>query len=109
MAKQYKKLRQKVHPKQKKETPAEQPPGNDYLLIGIIIFTLVILAIGWQHLNGMNCAMYLFLLASLGLTYIRRHMNLSETQQVMAERAGLAAIGIAIALFFMICYEQFFG
>ena len=51
----------------------------------------------------------LAMVRSLGLTYLRRHMELSETQQVLMERVGLASIGIAVALFVIICYEQFFG
>lgn len=109
MAKQYKKLKQRIHAKEKKETPREAPPGRDYLLLGIIIFTLVVLAIGWQHLDGMNLSMYILLLISLSLTYVRRHFQLTEKQQVLAERVGNASIGIAVALFLVICYQQFFG
>ena len=109
MAKQYKKLRQKIHTKDKETPVSERPPGKDYLLIGIIVFTIVVLILGWQNLNSMNFAMYILLLISLSLTYVRRHFNLTEPQQVLAERAGMASIGIAIALFFVICYDQFFG
>ena len=37
------------------------------------------------------------------------HFELTETQQVIADRAGFVAIGLAVALFIVICYFQFFG
>lgn len=108
MAKQYKKLRQKIHP-QKKPSSQEKPVGKDYFLIGITLFTAVVLALGWQHFDSMNRAMYVLLIISLGLTYVRRHFELTETQQVLADRAGFISIGFAVALFIVICYYQFVG
>ena len=109
MAKQYKKLRQKVLPKKPKKMVSERPVGNDYFLLGITIFTVAVLIFGWSHFDSMNRAMYVLLVLSLGLTYVRRHFNLSETQQVIADRAGFVSIGCAVGLFIIICYYQFFG
>lgn len=109
MAKQYKKLRQKVHPKEQKRTSPEKPVGKDYFLIGITVFTVAVLAIGWPHFDNMNRAMYVLLVISLGLTYVRRHVEMSETQQIFADRAGFVSIGCAVGLFLVICYYQFFG
>ncbi len=109
MAKQYKKLRQKIHPQKKTPPAQEKTIGKDYFLIGITIFTTAVLALGWEHFDNMNRAMYALLIVSLGLTYARRHFQLSETQQVFADRAGFVSIGFAVALFLVICYYQFFG
>jgi len=110
MAKQYKKLQQKIsHRQEKKEAPKEKPVGKDYVLIGIMLFTVIVLALGWQQFDNMNRAMYVLLVVSLGLTYARRHFELTETQQVIADRAGFVSIGFAVALFIVICYFQFFG
>ncbi len=107
MAKQYKKLQNKIHPKAK-ETPAKKEKiGKDYFLIAMIAFTVIILALGWEQLSGLNRAMYALLTLSLGLTFTRRHAELSENVQIYVDRASFAAIGLAVALFLLIAYQQF--
>ncbi len=109
MAKQYKKLQRKIHPKTKENDKQQEKPGKDYMMIGIIIFTLMVLILGWPYLDNMNRVMYILLSFSLSLTYIRRHAKLSETQTVLIERASFISIGFAIALFVIIVYYQYFG
>lgn len=106
MAKQYRKLQKKIYPQVKK--PAPKPKvGKDYFLLGIIVFTAFILLIGWRSFDSMNIALYFLLLLSLGITYARRHAKLTEKQDIFLERAGLAATGMAVALFLIVFYHQF--
>ncbi len=107
MAKQYKKLQNKIHPK-KKEAPAKKEKiGKDYFLLAMIGFTVIVLALGWSHLDDLNKGMYVLLTLSLGLTFTRRHADLSENAQIYVDRASFAAIGMAAALFLFIAYQQF--
>lgn len=107
MAKQYKKLQNKIHPKAK--TAPKEKIGNDYLLMVMIGFTVIILALGWSHLDSMNKAMYVLLTLSLSLTYARRHAKLTDNQRVYVDRASFASIGLAAALFLIIAYNQYFA
>ena len=106
MAKQYKKLRQKVHPKQPPAPPKEKV-GKDYLLIVVIAFTLAVLILGWGYLDSMNRVMYILLVLSLSLTYIKRHAKLTETQQLITDRASMVSIGLAVAMFLIVLVQQF--
>lgn len=106
MAKQYRKLQKKIHPKTPKPTPKPKV-GKDYFLLGIIAFTAIILLIGWQRFDGTNIALYLLLLSSLGITYVRRHAKLTEQQDVWLERAGLTTTVMALVLFVIVFYHQY--
>lgn len=107
MAKQYKKLKQKIHPKKKESSAPKEKPGKDYILLVMIFFTLVIMLIGWAQFSDMNRALYVFLTLSLTLTYARRHARMTDTQRIFVERAGWASIGIATAIFIILCYYQY--
>ena len=108
MAKMFKKLQQKMAPQ---ETPKpERSAGKDYLLIGITLFTVLITVAGWETLDALNRAMYILLTISFALTYARRHAEKrTEKQRKLIERAGFAAIGIAIVLFFIELYRKFYA
>ena len=109
MAKQYKKLRNRIHPK-KKEPPAPQEKvGKDYLLLVVIGFTALVLLVGWPRMKPLSAAMYLLLLVSLGLTYLRRHGKIEERHLALADKASMGAIGIAVALFVVQLYQEFLG
>ncbi len=107
MAKQYKKLQNKIHPKTKEPSSPKEKVGKDYFLIVMISFTVIVLTLGWSHLDDMNKAMYVLLTTSLCLTYTRRHFNLTDTQRVYIDRASFASIGLAVALFLIIAYYQY--
>ena len=109
MAKQYKKLQNKIHPKAKEEPVRKEKIGKDYFLLVMIGLTLVILTLGWSHLDDLNRAMYVLLTVSLSLTYARRHANLTDNQKIYVDRASFASIGLAVALFLFIAYEQYFA
>jgi len=109
MAKQYKKLQNKIHPKAKPETVRKEKVGKDYFLLVMIGFTIIILGLGWGHLDSLNKAMYVLLTLSLSLTYARRHARLTDNQRIYVDRASFASIGLAAALFLLIAYQQYFA
>ena len=108
MAKMFKKLQQKMVPR---EAPKqERSAGKDYLLIGITLFTVLITVAGWETLDTLNRAMYILLTISFALTYARRHSEKrTEMQRKLIERAGFATIGIAVILFFIDLYRKFYA
>lgn len=109
MAKQYKKLQQKIHPKAKKEVKDEKPVGKDYLLMGIFAFTLIVTIVAWDNLEPLNRAMYILLTLSLGLTYAVRHAQIKDDYKKYLSAASTGAIGMAVALFLINLYYTFVG
>ncbi len=108
MAKQYKKLQHKLYPKKQDDKKKEKEKiGKDYLLLGVMIFTIVVTVLGWGSLTLWNRAMYVLLDISLVLTYARRHAKLSEAQQRICDRASLIGIGLAVAMFVVMLIEDF--
>lgn len=107
MSKQYKKLQQKLHPKEKKTAPKEKPVGKDYLLLAVIAFIIVMTAFGWEYMNNISRAMYILLGISMSCNYVQRHAKISEEKMVYVARVGLVTIGIAVALFLISLYYQF--
>ena len=108
MSKQYKKLQNKLHPKAVKQE--SQPKiGRDYLLLIMICFTFVIAMFGWEHFDNTNRAMYLLLTLSLTLTYLYRHAKVSDNVRAYLNSASLGAMGLAVAMFLISLYYQFFG
>ena len=90
-------------PKEKKRT------GKDILLIVVISFTLMVTIAAWENLNPLNRALYVMLLTSLSLTYVRRQFNLSERLENWVDRASVVAMGFALALFAVVMYYQIFA
>ena len=113
MARQTKKIAKRIQPKKKTTTETEnkkpEKVGKDYLLIIVLALTIVFLLVGWEHFTAVNRGLYLALLVSLSSTYARRHYTFTETQDLWIERAGFAAMGIAIVLFAFIVYQQYFS
>ena len=110
MANQYKKLQKKLYEKNKPDDKKKEPKvGKDYPILILIGLTNFVCFLGWGNFDNMNRAMYVLLTVSLILTYVRRHAKLSETRAIYVKRASAASIGLAIALFFIVLYYQFFG
>lgn len=112
MARQSKKIAKKIQPKKKAESenkPPEKKVGKDYLLIGVLALTIVFLIFGWANFTALNRGLYLALLASLSTTYARRHYNFTEVQDKWLERIGLAAMILAIIMFALVVYNQYFA
>ena len=109
MAKQYKKLQQKIYRQDddKQKHKRQEKVGKDYLLLGVLIFTAVVTVAGWESPNNWNRVMYVLLDVSLLLTYIRRHAKLTEVQSVFADRASLVSIGFAVAMFIIVLIQDF--
>ena len=112
MARQSKKIAKKSQPKKKTEPENKQPEkkvGKDYLLIIVLSLTIVFLLVGWSNFTALNRGLYLALLVSLSTTYARRHYNFSEVQDMWIERAGYASMILAIILFALVVYQQYFA
>ena len=56
-----------------------------------------------------NRGLYVALTASLLATYIRRHAKLTEKQDYWVEKASQVAMGVAIVLFGIVAYQQYFS
>ena len=101
------KLFKKLHPKNKKTEKPPEKVGKDYLLIIILSLTIIFLAIGWANFDNVNRALYVALIVSLGTTYVRRHLKITESQDELIERVGLIAMAAAIVLFVAEIYIKF--
>ncbi len=109
MSKQYKKLQQKLHPKEKKTAPKEKPVGKDYVLLAVIGFILVVTLGGWEYMNNLSRSMYILLGISMTCNYLQRHAKWGESTMMIISRVGLVTIGFAVALFLVSLYYQFFA
>lgn len=107
MAKQYKKLQNKVYPKKTADSKPKEKIGKDYLLMTVIAFTAVVTIFGWTQFDMLNRSMYVLLTFSLSMTYIFRHANISENAKIYVNRASLAAMGLAVAMFLISAYYTF--
>jgi hypothetical protein len=108
MSTQYRKLVKKLSPKTKK--PDEKPPekiGNDYWLLAVLLLTVFFLILSWAQFDNINRALYVALILSLGSTYLRRHVNLNETQENFVSLFGMISLIAAVALFVVKLYYSF--
>ncbi|MBE8954281.1 MAG: hypothetical protein SR2Q5_01220 [Quinella sp. 2Q5] len=108
MARQTKKIAKRIQPK--KVEPENKKPaktGKDYLLIIVLALTIVFMLVGWSYFTPANRGLYVALFVSLATTYARRHYNLTDEQDMWAQRAGVVSMGIAIVLFAFIVWQQY--
>ena len=110
MSKQYKKMQKKLYPQQEDPHAKEKEKiGKDYLLMTTICFTFVVTIVGWSQFDNLNRAMYPLLTLSLLLTYLCRHAKVSEKVRAYLNSASLGSMGLAVAMFLIAMYYQFFG
>ena len=112
MARIQKKIKKNIKSQLKSQEPAKprvkENVGKDYLLIAVISFTIMVTIAAWGTLNFLNKTLYLLLITSLSLTYVRRHFNLTEQQESWVDRGSIVSMGFALALFVVIMYNQIF-
>ena len=111
MARQYKKILKKIHPKPKKwqtEQPKEKY-GRDYLLLAVIGITIFFMLVGWANFTIVNKVLYIMLAVALSTTYARRHYDFTEKQDYWVVRISYVAMGIATAAFLVNVYQNFFS
>ena len=106
MAKQYRKLQEKLYQKPTKKNDTKKV-GKDYILMAVTLFTIFITVAGWQSLDNLSRAMYSLLAVSLTLTYASRHASLSDKAKPIVERASLGTMVVAIVLFAASLYFHF--
>lgn len=107
MAKQYRKLQEKIYKKAEKKKAPEPKIGKDYLLMAVTVFTVLVTAVGWMSLDNLSRVMYVLLSISLILTYAKRHAKLSDEVAPLVERVSLATMGLAVFCFFITLYYHF--
>jgi len=110
MARQYKKILKKIHPKPKRtQDKPQEKIGRDYLLIAVMAITILFLVVGWANFTLVNRVLYIALTVALSTTYARRHYNFTEKQDKFAERLGYVAIGVSTVAFAVNVYQNFFA
>ena len=111
MARIQKRIKKKIKPQsQEVAKPKEKEKiGKDYLLIAVISFTVIVTSVAWSSLTNLNRLLYSMLIVSLSLTYVRRHANLDEKQQVWVDRGSIISMGVALVLFAIVMYQQIFA
>ena len=107
MARITRKIKKKIAPKPTENAKPKEKVGKDYLLVGVLAFTFVLMVAGWPTLTNLSRALYFTLLMSLSMTYAERHYDLTAVQELWVRRIGTASMGIAIALFMYSLYERF--
>ena len=111
MARQYKKILKKLHPKKKKwqtERPQEKV-GRDYLLIAVLAITILFMVVGWENFSVVNKILYVMLTLTLSTTYARRHYDFTEEQDRWVLRISYVSMAMATAAFLVNVYQQFFS
>ena len=110
MARQYKKILKKIHPKPKR-TPdkPQEKVGRDYLLVVIMAITILFMVVGWEKFTLVNRVLYVALTVALSTTYARRHYDFTEKQDLWAERLGYVAIAVSTIAFVVNVYQNFFA
>ena len=111
MARQYKKILKKIHPKKKKwqtEQPKEKV-GRDYLLVAFMGITILFLITGWSAFTIVNKILYIALTVALSTTYARRHYDFTEVQDTWVMRLGYVAMAVATIAFVVNVYQQYFS
>ena len=100
MARIQKKIKKNIKSQLKSQEPTKpkvkENVGKDYLLISVICFTIIITIAAWSTLTTLNQILYVLLIVSLSLTYVRRHFNLTQQQETWVDRGSIVSMGISI-------------
>lgn len=109
MATQYKKIQNKIHPK---ETPKEgmdlKPKASrDALLLVLIAVTLLILIMAWSNMDGVGRCMYSALFVGMVIVYINRRMTFSDKVRKVLIGVSSALMLASICLLGLSMYNQF--
>ncbi|MGM9540347.1 hypothetical protein [Anaerovibrio sp.] len=111
MATQYKKIQNKIHPKEDvKGKPDLKPKASrDALLLVLIAVTLVILVLAWNNMDGIGRGMYGALFVGMVIVYVNRRMEFSDTVRKVLIGVSSALMLASICLLGLSMYHQFFG
>ena len=111
MATQYKKIQNKIHPKDEKKENVDLKPkaSRDALLLVLIAVTLIILVLAWSNMDGIGRGMYGALFVGMVIVYINRRMEFSDQVRKVLIGVSSALILASICLLGLSMYNQFFG
>lgn len=111
MSTQYKKIQNKVHPKEDAPAKTDLKPkaSRDALLLVLIVVTLVILCLAWGNMDGLGRGMYGCLLVGMVVVYLNRRMNLTDNAHKMLIGVSSFLLVAAIALLGLSMYYQFWA
>lgn len=76
-------------------------------LISFIIVNIVLLILGYQHMDTPSLAMYVLLVLALISIYIKRKFPVPVHIESHLDMFGLAAISISFVLFLYVLYQKF--
>ena len=110
MATQYKKIQNKLHPKEQPTEKQDLKPkaSRDALLLVLIAMTVVILVIGWSTMDNLGHAMYASMLVGMVIVYLNRRLtNISENVRKVLIGISSAALLGSIAMLGYSMYLQF--
>lgn len=111
MATQYKKIQNKIHPKEDEKPKADLKPkaSRDALLLVLIAVTLVILVLAWSNMDGIGRGMYGAMFVGMVIVYINRRMEFSDNVRKALIAISSALMLASICLLGLSMYNQFFG
>ena len=109
MATQYKKIQNKLHPKDDEQAKADLKPKatRDALLLVLIAVTLFILVVGWSTLDDIGHAMYTVLMIGMVVVYLNRRLNLSKQMHTALIAVSSTMLVTSIGLLGYSLYIQF--
>lgn len=109
MSTQYKKIQNKIHPKEdgKEKTDLKPKATRDALLLVLIAVTLVILILGWNTMDSIGHAMYTVLFIGMGVVYLNRRLKLSDQMHQILIATSSTMLVAAIGLLCYNFYLQF--
>ncbi len=109
MATQYKKIQNKIHPKEQESVKEDLKPkaSRDALLLVLIAVTALVLVLGWNTMDDIGHAMYAALVVGMGTVYINRRMTLSENVHKILIGISSTLLVVSIGLLGYSMYVQF--
>lgn len=109
MATQYKKIQNKLHPKEDEKAKADLKPkaSRDALLLVLIVVTFIILLLGWSTMDEIGQMMYGVLLAGMAIVYLNRRLELSQQMHSILIAVSSTLLLSSVGLLAYSMYVQF--
>lgn len=102
MAKQTRKIKRKITPEEIKEENSLKPKeGKDRMLLILIAVTALIMALGYETMDGLGMGMYSSMMGAMICLYLSRHGSFDEKVLKILHYASFVFIGFVMIL--MVC------